>query len=99
MCFYPQPCSTESPLREYGNEAQLLILFCFSRLLVRISARGRNAVALATSGEHVGDDEAYGLRLLPVVGAKCPAVAVLRNQAEIVPARRLAPRATSARLS
>jgi hypothetical protein len=29
----------------------------------------RYAVALATSGEHVGDEEAHGLRLLLVVGA------------------------------
>jgi hypothetical protein len=44
----------------------------------------RNAVAWATSGEHVGDEEAEGSRLLIGVGAYCASVAVLRNHAEIV---------------
>jgi hypothetical protein len=44
--------------------------------------QGRNAVTLADrGGEHIGDEDADGLRLLIVVGAF---VTVLRNHAEIV---------------
>jgi hypothetical protein len=53
--------------------------------LLKRRCHRRNAVTLADrGGEHVGDEEADGLRLLILVGACGPFVAVLRNHAEIV---------------